>query len=66
MCKLLHPDRENGNCEKFKTLKNVHSILSDPSKRESYDTFGIIDDKPEIFVVSDMAMDDCSRNYAGE
>jgi DnaJ-class molecular chaperone len=42
-----HPDKcpgDDGAAERFQALSAVHSILSDPSKREAYDQSGDIDD----------------------
>ncbi len=35
-----HPDKGNGNAEKFKEINEAYQILSDPSKRQQYDQFG--------------------------
>jgi curved DNA-binding protein len=39
----LHPDRNPGNKEaesKYKELSNAYDVLSDPEKKQQYDTFG--------------------------
>lgn len=38
---MYHPDKYNGNEDKFKEIANAYSILSDPIKRKEYDTNGI-------------------------
>ena len=35
-----HPDKGNGNADKFKEASEAYSVLSDESKRKQYDTFG--------------------------
>ncbi|MDH4358436.1 MAG: DnaJ domain-containing protein [Candidatus Berkelbacteria bacterium] len=35
-----HPDRGGGDGEKFKEINEAYQILSDPQKRQQYDTFG--------------------------
>ena len=35
-----HPDRPNGNAEKFKEVSEAYQILSDENKRQQYDKFG--------------------------
>ena len=35
-----HPDKGNGNAEKFKEASEAYSVLSDDEKRKQYDTFG--------------------------
>ena len=35
-----HPDKGNGNAEKFKEVNQAYQVLSDESKRSQYDRFG--------------------------
>lgn len=35
-----HPDKGNGNAEKFKEINQAYQVLSDDSKRKAYDTYG--------------------------
>ncbi len=35
-----HPDKGNGNAEKFKQINEAYQVLSDPDKRARYDRFG--------------------------
>ncbi len=38
-----HPDKNNGNKEfeaKFKEISEAYAVLSDPDKRQQYDTYG--------------------------
>ena len=37
---IIHPDKKNGNEEKFKELSEAYSILSDEKKKQNYDMFG--------------------------
>ncbi|KAG0677565.1 Molecular chaperone (DnaJ super), partial [Kluyveromyces marxianus] len=36
-----HPDKPTGDTEKFKEISEAFEILSDPQKREVYDTYGL-------------------------
>src|SRR5579872_3961651 len=36
----FHPDKKEGNAEKFKELSEAYSILSDDKKRAEYDSYG--------------------------
>jgi len=35
-----HPDKQNGNAEKFKEVNEAYQVLSDKTKRQQYDQFG--------------------------
>lgn len=35
-----HPDKENGNADKFKELNEANQVLGDVNKRKKYDQFG--------------------------
>ncbi len=35
-----HPDKKDGNADKFKEINEAYSVLSDDAKRKQYDTFG--------------------------
>ncbi len=43
--KETHPDKETGNKEQFQLIQHAYSVLSNPAKRERYDTTG--SDAPE-------------------
>lgn len=36
----FHPDKTNGDAEKFKQINEAYQVLSDPQKRQQYDQFG--------------------------
>lgn len=61
-CKLIHPDRTTGDCEKFQTLMNVYSILANPMKRVLYDANGTINEKPVVFVATDDILAACGAS----
>src|SRR6185436_8809996 len=35
-----HPDKGNGNAEKFKEVNEAYQVLSDSTKRQQYDQYG--------------------------
>ncbi|MFA5029455.1 MAG: molecular chaperone DnaJ [Patescibacteria group bacterium] len=35
-----HPDKANGNAEKFKEINEAYQVLNNPDKRKQYDQFG--------------------------
>ena len=45
LCKEHHPDK-GGNADKFKEINSAYETLSDPDKKQKYDTFG---DNPNPF-----------------
>ena len=48
LAKEYHPDKEDGNAEKFKELANAYEILSDPKRRKFYDRTGSSTSEKEI------------------
>jgi curved DNA-binding protein CbpA len=40
LSKKYHPDRPDGNAEKFKKLASAYEVLSDPERRKIYDLTG--------------------------
>lgn len=38
-----HPDKDQGNAEKFKEISEAYQVLSDENKRAQYDRFGSVD-----------------------
>lgn len=41
LAKKYHPDRAEGDIEKFKEINAANEILSDPEKRQIYDKYGL-------------------------
>jgi DnaJ-class molecular chaperone len=41
---ILHPDKKNGNTEEFQKAQKAYEVLSDPLKREQYETYGNVAD----------------------
>lgn len=40
----FHPDKAGGDSDKFKQITKAYDVLSNRSKRESYDRFGSVDE----------------------
>jgi DnaJ-class molecular chaperone len=40
LAQQYHPDKPTGDEKKFKEINEAYSVLSDPKKRQQYDTFG--------------------------
>jgi len=40
LARKYHPDRPNGDAEKFKAVQNAYDCLGDPEKRKAYDATG--------------------------
>jgi len=49
---IYHPDKYEGDPKegeaRFKQITEAYSYLSDPEKRKQYDTFGTVDDLPQM------------------
>jgi DnaJ-class molecular chaperone len=43
LAQQYHPDKPTGDEKKFKEANEAYSVLSDPKKRQQYDTFGSAD-----------------------
>lgn len=43
MAQKLHPDKPGGDEKKFKEINEAYTVLSNPQKRQQYDTFGSAD-----------------------
>src|SRR5918995_1313959 len=44
-----HPDASGGDEARFKEIQGAYDLLSDPEKREAYDTFGSTNGRPAGF-----------------
>jgi len=40
LAKEVHPDKPNGDAERFKRINHAHEVLTDPVKRDLYDRYG--------------------------
>lgn len=41
----LHPDKPNGDAEKFKQVQSAYEVLRNPEKRQMYDITGVTDEQ---------------------
>lgn len=58
----FHPDRPNGNAEKFKQINEAYEVLSNPQSRQQYDTTVLHPRPPTIDPIFEMMFNGMNLN----
>ena len=48
LSKKYHPDKKDGDEEKFKEISQAYEILKDPNKKAQFDRFGVVGERPRV------------------
>ena len=66
MSKAYHPDKPNGDVEKFKEIAAAYEILSDPEKKKMFDENGVVSTEDQIARKAQALIQQCFQTLVGQ